>query len=292
MKVRVPASSANLGPGFDCFGIAWKLYNEIEFIPDVSSLKITGCPADYQNENNLCYRAYCAALNYCELPEKPVEINFLKNEIPISRGLGSSAALIVSGVTAANELNNLKLSKNELLSIATEIEGHPDNIAPALFGGFTASAMDKALALSVSYPLSSKLHFTAIIPDFELSTELSRSVLPDMVSKSDAVFNISRSALLIKALEDGNFVLLSTALQDKLHQKYRFRLIDGFDEVKECAMRCGAAGICISGAGSTLLCISDCETFTDEMRAEMHKIFPNWSIISLQCDSDGAAIIK
>ena len=290
MIVRVPASSANLGPGFDCFGIAWKLYNDIEFIPGGDGLKITGCPEKYCNEDNLCYRAYRATLDYCNLKAEPLQINFLKNEIPISRGLGSSAALIVGGVIAANEIHKLHLKKEELLSIATKIEGHPDNIAPALFGGFTASALADGKALSVSYPLSKNLKFTAVIPDFELSTELSRSVLPNMVSKADAVFNISRSALLIKALEEGDTSLISTALQDKIHQSYRFKLISGFEEVKTAALSCGAAGICISGAGSTLLCISDFDGFTQKLRENLVKLFPSWKFISVECDFSGAVI--
>ena len=292
MIVRIPASSANLGPGFDCFGIAWKLYNEIEFIPGGEGLNISGCPDKYCNEENLCYKAYHAALTYCGISEKPLTIRFLKNEIPISRGLGSSAALIVGGVLAANEINHLGLSRKELLSIATSVEGHPDNIAPALFGGFTASGMDEGWALSAAFKLSEKLHFTAIIPNYELSTELSRSVLPESYSKADTVFNISRTALLIKALEDGDFSLLSSALQDKIHQPYRFGLIDGFKQVKAAVMDCGAAGICISGAGSTLLCISDSAATSSKISNKISEIFPEWKVIPVESDLQGAVVIK
>ncbi len=291
MRIRVPASSANLGPGFDCFGIAWQLYNEIEFLKEGSGLKITGCPEQYRNKSNLCYVAYTEVLKYAGVSEHALTINFIKNEVPISRGLGSSAALIAGGVTAANELNYLGLSKQELFSIATAVEGHPDNIAPAIFGGFTASAMDGEKALSVSYPLSGKLFFTAFVPDSELSTELSRSVLPQSCQKADAVFNISRTALLIKALENGDSELLSTALQDKIHQPYRFKLIFGFDEAKALAESLGACGMCISGAGSTMLCISKSKDFAPEASESLKKLFPKWQVIPLLCDFEGAAVI-
>lgn len=291
MIVRVPASSANLGPGFDCFGIAWQLYNEIEFLKEGDGLKITGCPEQYCNKNNLCYIAYTEVLKYAGIEEHPLRINFLNNEIPISRGLGSSAALIVGGVTAANELNNLKLSKQELFSIATAVEGHPDNIAPAIFGGFTASAMELEKALSVSFPLSDKLHYTAFVPNTELSTELSRSVLPESYEKADAVFNISRTALLIKALESGDSNLLSTALQDKIHQPYRFKLIDGYEEAKNIALNLGACGMCISGAGSTMLCISEHEDFSEKAAQKIGEIFPAWKVLKLEPDNFGAVVL-
>ncbi len=190
-----------------------------------------------------------------------------------------------------NELNNLNLTKQELFSIATSVEGHPDNIAPAIFGGFTASAMDGEKALSVSYPLSEKLHFTALVPDKELSTELSRSVLPKSYEKADAVFNISRTALLIKALETGDSELLSSALQDKIHQPYRFKLIEGYEEAKNLAFNLGACGMCISGAGSTMLCISEKEDFSEKAAQSIGDFFPAWRVLQLQPDNLGAAVL-
>lgn len=291
MIVRVPASSANLGPGFDCFGIAWQLYNEIEFLKEGSRLKITGCPPQYCNKNNLCSIAYNEVLKYAGIQEHPIKINFLKSDIPVSRGLGSSAALIAGGVIAANRLNSLNLSPQELFSIATSIEGHPDNIAPAIFGGFTASAMDGEQALCVSFPVSSKLNFTAFVPDKQLSTQLSRSVLPSEYKKSDAVFNISRTALLIKALESGDFKLLSTALQDRIHQPYRMPLIDGFREAESIALNLGACGMCISGAGSAMLCVAQTEDFCEKATEKISLSFPAWKVMPLIPDLSGAAVL-
>ena len=291
MKVRIPASSANLGPGFDCFGIAWQCYNEIEFIPREEGLVISGCEEKYCNEDNLAYKAYRAVMAWAGQRESGLEIRFGRTDIPVSRGMGSSAALIVGGVVAANAIHGLELSGSELLAIATSVEGHPDNIAPALFGGFTVSAMDGIAAITTHFPISEKLFFTLLIPDFELSTELARSVLPVNVSRQDAIFNISRSALLIKALERGDRQLMRIALEDKLHQPYRTKLINGYDSAEAAAKKLDAMGICISGAGSTLLCIADRPEFSAEMEKELKESLPGWKVLGVKPDLQGVKMI-
>ena len=291
MKFRIPASSANLGPGFDCFGIAWQCYNEIEFIPREEGLVISGCAEKYCNEDNLAYKAYHAAMSWAGQRESGLEIRFGRTDIPVSRGMGSSAALIVGGVVAANAIHGLELSGSELLAIATSVEGHPDNIAPALFGGFTVSAMDGIAAVTTHFPISEKLFFTLLIPDFELSTELARSVLPEAVSRQDAIFNISRSALLIKALERGDRQLMRIALEDKLHQPYRTKLIQGFETAEAAAKKLDAMGICISGAGSTLLCIADRPEFSAEMEEALKESLPGWKVLGVKPDLQGVKMI-
>ena len=291
MKFRIPASSANLGPGFDCFGIAWQCYNEIEFIPREEGLVISGCAEKYRNEDNLAYKAYHAAMSWAGQRESGLEIRFGRTDIPVSRGMGSSAALIVGGVVAANAIHGLELSGSELLAIATSVEGHPDNIAPALFGGFTVSAMDGIAAVTTHFPISEKLFFTLLIPDFELSTELARSVLPEAVSRQDAIFNISRSALLIKALERGDRQLMRIALEDKLHQPYRTKLIQGFETAESAAKKLEAMGICISGAGSTLLCIADRPEFSAEMEEALKESLPGWKVLGVKPDLQGVKMI-
>ena len=291
MKFRIPASSANLGPGFDCFGIAWQCYNEIEFIPREEGLVISGCAEKYRNEDNLAYKAYHAAMTWAGQRESGLEIRFGRTDIPVSRGMGSSAALIVGGVVAANAIHGLELSGSELLAIATSVEGHPDNIAPALFGGFTVSAMDGIAAVTTHFPISEKLFFTLLIPNFELSTELARSVLPEAVSRQDAIFNISRSALLIKALERGDRQLMRIALEDKLHQPYRIKLIQGFETAEAAAKKLDAMGICISGAGSTLLCIADRPEFSAEMEEALKESLPGWKVLGVKPDLQGVKMI-
>jgi len=291
MLISSPGTSANLGPGFDCFGIAWDIYNEIEFIPGGEGLRISGCPEEFCNSDNLAYAGYMAVMKAAGLSDNGLEIIFKGTEVPVSRGLGSSAALITAGAVAANELHSLGYSKDELLSIATPVEGHPDNIAPALFGGFTASAMEGERAVTAHFAISEKLFFTALIPDFKLSTELSRSVLPQSYSRADAVYNVAHAALVIKALESGDAALLKVAMQDRIHQPYRMGLIEGIERVRELAEGSGAAAICISGAGSTLLCISEDESFAGKMSAAMAEEFPGWRVRKLLPDTLGARIV-
>ena len=292
MKILVPASSANLGPGFDCFGVAWKLYNELEFIPGGDGLTVTGCDEKYCNADNLAYRAYKAVLERYRLAPEGLTINFHRCDIPISRGLGSSSALLVGGVMAANTIHKLGMSRDELLSVATALEGHPDNVAPALFGGLTASAVEAGIPLSVHYPLSPRLHFTALIPPFELSTALSRKVLPHDVPRADAIFNVSRAALLLSALGSGDIPLLRAAMADRLHEPYRRALIDGYDTARALAYKHGAAAMCISGAGSTLLCVAEQPCLAEDISADLAAHLPGWRAVPLLPELDGAHIEK
>jgi len=290
MIARVPGSSANLGPGFDCFGIAWQLYNEVEF-EKREGLLIEGCDRQYCNESNLAYAAYRAVLESAGIADKGAYIRFGRTDVPVSRGLGSSSVLICAGVIAANELYGLRLPKEKLFEIATAAEGHPDNIAPALFGGFTASTMENGKPITAHFPVSDKLRFTVLIPDFELSTALARSVLPGEYSRGDAVFNVSRAAMLIRAMADGDGALMSVAMQDKIHQPYRAGLIEGYEKVNEWARELGCCGMCISGAGSTLLCVSTDEGFTQRMEQRIKRNYPGWRAIAVQPDLSGAVIL-
>ena len=290
MIVRVCASSANLGPGFDSFGLAWQCYDRMEFLPGGSGLEISGCDRRFQNPENLAYVAYSEALKEAGLPQQPLRIRFLDSEIPVSRGLGSSAALIVGGVLAANSLRSLGFSRETLLAVATRVEGHPDNVAPALLGGLTVSAMDGDRVVTAPFPLSGGLHFTALVPDAELSTERARAVLPKSLPRGDAIFNVSRAALLLKALELGDLRLLKTGLQDRLHQPYRRGLIEGYDLAEALACGQGAAGVCISGAGSTMLCISGDGDFASRISAAVTGALPRWRVLPLTPDRTGAVI--
>ena len=290
MIVRVPASSANLGPGFDSFGIAWQLYDEIDFQIAEEGLAISGCAEQYQNEDNLAYRGFRRVLERCDVPVGGVAIRFGRCAIPVSRGLGSSAALIAAGVTAANALYELGLSREDLLLLATEVEGHPDNVAPALYGGLGVSSMDGGRAITRRFPLSDRLHFAALVPPFELSTTLARSVLPAAVPREDAIFNISRGALLLRALGDGDAELLNFAMDDRIHQSYRAKLIDGFKTARIEAQECGAAGFCISGAGPTILCVAERPDFSSRMETALELALPGWEFVELTPDLDGARI--
>jgi len=292
MILRVPASSANLGPGFDCFGIAWDLYDEIEYALSDGPLAISGCDARFQNAENLSCRAFRRTLERAGVALPGLHIRFLNCEIPVSRGLGSSAALIAGGVLAADRLCGLGLSRGEQIEIATEIEGHPDNVAPALFGGLTVSAMDGAHPVFRTFPVSERLRFAVLIPPFELSTAQARAVLPATLGRADAIFNVSRAALLLSALAEGDTALLPLAMEDRIHQSYRLPLIDGFETARAAAADCGGAGFCISGAGSTLLCVSDEEGFAARLKARLSEVLPLWRVRAVRPDTQGAAILE
>lgn len=292
MKIRVPASSANLGPGFDCFGIAWQLYNELEFELCGEGLSISGCSDLYANEDNCAYVAYKAVLERCGIELTGLHIHFGECQIPMGRGLGSSSALLVAGVMAANELHGLGLSRSELLDMATVLEGHPDNVAPALFGGLSASAMVVGKPVTVPYPLSEKLRFTALIPPLELSTVEARRVLPYQVPREDAIFNISRAALLLSALGSGDTELLKVAMDDRIHQPYRIPLIPGYDIARGLAYKCGAAGVCVSGAGPSLLCVSDDDGFAEKVVEAARFPLPGLRVLPMAVDHRGAYIVE
>lgn len=283
VRILTPATSANIGPGFDCLGIAYDLFNEFD-VKLSNDLIIEGCDEKYKNEENLFYVGFKKVREKYNRNEKcSVKI---KRHIPVSRGLGSSASLIVAGVIAANELFGKKLDDLELFKIATDIEGHPDNIAPCMFGGFTCAYGEndpKYLHLNVN----EDLNFTLIIPNYELSTSLSRSVLPTNYERKDVVFNISRNILLTKALESGNEELLKEALQDKVHQPYRKKLIENYDEIEKTCLQLGAIQMVLSGAGPTILVISKKKEFSKLIKPLLNQ---EYKILDLKIEKKGAKI--
>ena len=291
MICQVPGSSSNLGPGFDCLGIAWKLYDRISF-EAADTLTVTGCEARFRGPDNLAYVSFAAAFAAKNLPVPGIHIGFLQSDIPVSRGLGSSAALIAAGAAAANALFHLGFSKEELLDLCTRIEGHPDNLAPSIFGGFTAAVCEDGRAVAARCSLHSSLRFLAVIPDFELSTAAARSVLPNTFSRQDAVFNLSRTALLMNALEHGSMDLIRFSLRDRIHQPYRLPLIAGADRVFAVTEEVGEghAAACISGAGSTMLIIADSPAVTEKLCRALQETFPAWKILPLEADPAGLQV--
>lgn len=289
ITLRVPATTANLGPGFDSFGCALTLYNVYTFERRESGLEITGCPAEFCNRENLSVRAYDRVTRALGLPEDGLALR-VRAEIPVCRGLGSSSAMLAAGALAANALHGSPLSRTELLTLCTELEGHPDNLAPTIFGGLTASMMDGKTPVTARFSLSERLHFVALVPDFPLSTRLARSVLPKTVPFADAVFNVSHAALLLRALETADAPLLRLALDDRLHQPYRRMLIPGCDAVQELAARFGA--FCISGAGPTCLCITDSGEAAARLAADLPEACPGWQAHCLRADLEGAKQIQ
>ena len=290
VTVRVPATTANLGPGFDAFGCALSLYTDVTFEETESGLEITGCDEAYTGPDNLSYTAYCAVLESLSEEVRGVKIH-IDAHIPIGRGLGSSAALLVAGAIGANVLRGNKLSTQGLLNITNAMEGHPDNLAPAFFGGLTASMVDNGLPVCVNFPLHPDWEFLALIPDFELSTNFARSVLPSQLPRADAVYNIAHGALVLKALELGDEKLLRNAMQDRLHQPYRKSLITDYDAI-EALVRTTGAAFCVSGAGPTLLCITLDEKLEEKLAKKLPQITKaNWQMLPLHIEFEGAKVI-
>lgn len=290
VTIRVPATTANLGPGFDAFGCALSLYTDVTFEETEFGLEITGCDEAYTGPDNLAYTSYCAVLASLSEEIRGVKIH-IDAHIPICRGLGSSAALLVAGAMGANVLRGSKLSTQGLLNITNAMEGHPDNLAPAFYGGLTASMVDNGLPMTVSFPLHPGWEFLALIPDFNLPTTLARSVLPEQVSRADAIYNISHGAMVLKALELGDEKLLRTAMQDRLHQNYRKKLIPDYEKI-EALIRTTGAAFCLSGAGPTLLCMTRNPKVQEMLETKIPEITEhNWEILPLHVEFQGARAV-
>ena len=257
ITIKVPATSANLGPGFDALGLALDLWNvsTVELADDFSVyVEGEGSGKLAQGRNNMIVRA---AHRFAERAGKELHpfIVRCENHIPLGSGMGSSAAATLTGLLAANELTGAKLSQDEILTLATELEGHPDNVAPALMGGLVVSTMQGEKVLARKLPIA-PLHVTVVLPDFHFPTKEARNSLPKQVDIKDAVHNIGRALLVTEAFRTGDLSLLGEAMTDKLHQPYRLKLIPGAGAAMEAAREAGAAAVALSGAGPSLIAFS------------------------------------
>jgi homoserine kinase len=291
IEIRIPATSANMGPGFDCLGIALNMYNKI-FIEEYDGETIIKTfDTEFNNKTNLIYTSMLRCFEKIGYKPKGINLNCL-GDIPVSRGLGSSAACIVGGILGANELAGNILSKDDILEIATEIEGHPDNITPALLGGMTVSIVDNGKVYYEKVNIKNDLKLYALIPDFKLSTAEARAVLPKTYDLKDSIFNISRACLMIAAFSNGNLNLLEKACEDKLHQSYRGKLIKNYDEILNKAKELGSNGVFLSGAGPTIMTILERnnDDFSVNMKNYLDNYCNNWSIKELLPDYKGATI--
>jgi len=294
-KVRVPATSANLGPGFDCMGIALKLYNTAQFehLESGVVIEILDESKSYvpTNENNLVYRAMRTLYEKAGKKLDGVKIT-ISSDIPVTRGLGSSSAGIVIGLVGANHLLGNIFSTDDLLYAAYELEGHPDNVTPALLGGFTISFCENKKIVYARNDVSSELKFAAMIPEFYLQTRKSRGLLPKYVNMRNASYNIAHASLLSAALITGEFSLLNSCLRDKIHQRARFPYIKSGEFIIRSARRFGAYGGYISGAGPTVMSVvkKDFAEFEENMQNLIRTNLKNWRLVILDADNVGACI--
>lgn len=265
LHIKVNATSANLCVGFDTLGLALDLANDFYFEP-ADKFYFDGFELEYANDDNLVKTSYEYVFKLLNIKIIPVKIKII-SRIPISRGLGSSSTLIVAGIMAANYYLNNPLSKDECLKIATAIEGHPDNVAPAIFGGLVASFKDKDNIKYVKYEVSNALKFMTISPKEMLETKKAREVLPKSYQREDVVNNLSRIVNIPYAFKNGDLDLINALFNDKIHEPYRMNLIKNSYEFKNIAERQGLP-FCISGSGSTMLVIYKDKINIDEFRID------------------------
>lgn len=294
IKVKVPASSANMGAGFDTLGAALNLYSRIEVEETESGVMIetknagSFIPTD---KTNLVYRAMDVVFRETGYAPKGLFIR-QNSEIPVTRGLGSSSGCIIGGMLAANVLAGRVLSYSKILDLATEMEGHPDNAAPALYGGMCLSLRHNGHVFTRSIKINPRVKFAVMIPDFFVATKKSRGTLPDMISRKDASFNIQRALMFTYAMEHGDMEMLRYAVEDKLHQPYRKSYINGFDEIMRHCYRCGAKAVYLSGSGPTMIAILDNNYY--EFARLMHNYFKekehNWLCRVLDIDNVGSVV--
>lgn len=296
-RMRIPATTANMGPGFDCIGMAFDLYNYIDFEPvdaqGYCELTSSGDAGEIDlSKENLIYKAYTAVFAYLQKPVTGIRMHF-ENNVPYSRGLGSSSAALIGGVKVANEVLGNPLNEEELLNIALQFEGHPDNIAPALLGGIVISGLNDDGSVFYSKILPPKnLFCTVIIPDYPLATKRAREVLPREFRMEDAVYNVGRMAMLVDALHTGKLDQLALAMNDRLHQPYRMSLIKGMEEIIPAAKALGALNVTISGAGPTILLVSDGEKDFSSLQEILNKYDVKAKIMALHPVCEGASLIN
>lgn len=294
IKLQIPATSANLGAGFDALGLALTYYNYVnmEEADGIFIKSLDGTPVP-EDENNLIYESAKTLFDICGKPFKGLSIEQVNN-IPMARGLGSSSACIIAGLYGANKLMGDPLGLDDLVNFSAQIEGHPDNTAPALLGGIVTAVFDGRNVHWVKQEVFTTLKFVVVIPDFELKTEQARACLPTEVHHKDAVYNLSRAALFSASLLTGKYENLRTAVHDKLHQPYRMELIPHGRDVFDTAYSLGAYAAYLSGAGPSLMAIVDAENefFCGKMKFALEKLeLKNWKVHELHIDNTGTKLL-
>ncbi|BES66144.1 homoserine kinase [Gottschalkiaceae bacterium SANA] len=290
-EVNVPYTTANLGPGFDCIGLALSAEARISVEWQEAGVTFHGCAKKYKNDNHLLLRAYRLGMETIGLPLRGLILDFLSMP-PIARGLGSSAVCIVAGLMIAKEAAKeagKEMDMEMMVGLATKMEGHPDNVAPALMGGCILSLMAEAQIVLQPIAVHESIGLMALIPPFELSTKISRGAIPEQVQHKQAVYNVGRGMLLTQALASGEMDKLAMALEDRLHEPYRFPLIKGAEEIREKMDELGAVRTVISGAGPTLLVVFEKNTgFEEKAEKWMQQAYEPWDVFPWTVQQHGA----
>jgi homoserine kinase len=293
VKVKVPATTANLGAGYDTLGMALSLYQEVSIVPKENFIKnIKWNQTDsLSNDDNLVYFALEKTLAQYDKKHLGYSLVMEKSSIPISRGLGSSAAAIVAGIMCANVLMDYTMSQDEIIQVACKIEGHPDNVIPAIIGSLTISYSEASAVKFSKVVFPKDLALYAFVPNFKTSTESARKVLPLSYPPQDCVYNLSRVGLLIHSLYSGEYNVLKAALDDKLHQPYRMEMIKNGHDLIQAIESTDALGTFISGSGPTLMSIINIDNssaFESQMQSVISALSNDWHMIPVNVDAIGA----
>lgn len=290
-QVKVPATSANIGAGFDVMGMALSVYNvfEVEEIKENSEIIFEGFELEYSNRDNIFYKSMILLLDKYKYKYNGFKITLKENNIPIARGLGSSSSCIVGGLIAANKIMKNKITKEELVKIATDIEGHPDNVSPAILGGLVVTVVEDDKLYYNKVDISEDIVFSCYIPNFKVSTEEARKIIPKKIKLSDGIYNVGHSMLTLLAFINKDYDLLKISCRDKFHQNYRGPLIEGYENILCKFDNYGAMGTFISGSGPTIIGIFKSEYMGNTIK--MEKDLKNEvKLINLIVDNKGAQV--
>lgn len=288
--VTAPGTTANIGPGYDCLGLALTLYSTFTFEPS-DVLMIEGCDEAYRNADNLVIKGFAAVYRRVGKQMPPVHLT-IEAGIPIARGLGSSSVCFVSGAFAANSFLGEPFSRDELFQLCSAFEGHPDNAAPCIYGGMTASfaANDGDGFHTLPMPIHPDWRFAAVIPNYEVHTADARRAMPKEISVKDSVYTTSHAIAILRALADGNETLLSEAAEDRLHEPCRRKLIPDWSQLRQIATDVGAAAFVISGSGSTMLAITRRDDVAEAFTEAVNEAFPLFKTVVLRASDEGVQV--
>lgn len=288
IRIQVPATSANLGVGFDVMGLALDLVASFTF-QDSDELRIGGCLERYCNDQNLVWASYRQACAMLDVDARTLAID-IESPLPLSGGLGSSSTCVVAGVVAAQLLSGRPFDRALALDMATTIEGHPDNVAPAVYGGLTSSFVEAGTTCAAVMPVGDNLRFVAMAPPYEVHTDQARRALPEEVPLQTAVWQMGRCVAVADALERGDAALLAKACHDKLHEPHRRLLIPDYDLLRTSSLQAGACAFVISGSGSTMLAVADGDDVASRIEKAIETSVEGLWVRRLRANMSGTAV--
>ncbi len=289
VTVRVPATTANLGVGFDVLGLALEMSATYHFQP-ADELLVTGCDSRYCGEDNLVWTSYLTACDELGIQPQPLHIHE-DTPIPSSGGLGSSSTCVVAGIVAAQALGGRELDRSFTLSLATRIEGHPDNVAPAVMGGLVSSYVEDDVTVTTRWVIAPNLRFVCMSPPYRVLTADARKALPSMVPMSSVSWQVGRCLAMVSALASGNPADIAACCHDRIHEPYRAPLIPDFERLRDCALASGACTFLISGSGATMLAICDGSHSAERVERAVSELMPELWVRTMRASEHGVSAV-